>query len=854
MESPNILNLTTIALGLTAVSFVVLGIIVFRREPRALLHRVFFSTTIGASLWVIAVLVVTVVNEYHALLFWIRLSHALASLFPCFVVALIYTFESDRHYPKAKVAGVFALGLVLGVLSMTNAIISDVAPPLEEKNVVYGALFVVYPLFFAGGIIFALHKVIRLLRRVRGLVRLQLRYFFGGILVSFIAGSLINIFLPLMGMTSTGVRNLGPLSLIIAISMITYAILRYRLMDIRLAFGTVLTYGFAIVILCVVTALPVYVLQTFFGVRMEALFYYYLVLVVGMVVLLFRPLRNGLESLVHRYYYRGAYDYFNTLLTAGKTTVTILDRDRLLKFLIDKWIDTIGVTGVIFFLRGPDGCFSPVAERHLPAHVPEDDSEARTRAEVEHEVEEGRAPEDDGEVRTPGRALMSHLEEHGDVLLFTDLRGFVPQEKGRLLAKQMAALRAEAAVPVVVDGRLEGVFFLGSKLSGEPYSREDVKLLSTLVSQVTVSLKNAQLYQEVLVMKRYLENVLENMGNGLIAVDPSGIITTFNSAAERLTGLAAGKVLGKKAREVLDPAISGLMLQTMETAEAKGEVELEIHANEVIRYVSCNTAVLETPESGRRGAILVMSDVTQIKELEREKSQIQRLASLGQVAAGMAHEIKNPLVSIKTFAELLPEKYEDPGFRINFSRIVSQEIERISNLVTELLGFARTSRLHCEEVNAGALMDEVLLLLSPQLDNQNIRVYKQYDPRVRPLWADKNQLKQAFFNVCLNGIQAMSAGGELRVSILAESGGNQSDKGSAPTGGKVKIVVEDTGVGISAKEKDRVFDPFFTTKPEGVGIGLSISHKIVVDHGGTIQIRSRQGEGATFEICLPVAS
>jgi len=845
-------SFTTMALGLTAVAFVALGVIVVRRDPRALIHRIFFALTLNASSWVVAVQVVSLVGEHESLLFWIRLSHALASTFPCLVVALVYTFEPERDYPKFTVGAILSMGLILGALSMTPAIIADVTDPLEMKDAIYGSLFVLYPVFFASGIVFALYKMIRLLRQVRGLARLRLRYFFGGILASFTAGSLVNIFLPMMGMTSAEVRNLGPLSLIIAIFMITYAILRYRLMDIRLAFGTGLTYGFAVVILCVLTALPAYMLETIFDVRMGGFLYYYTILVVGTAVLLFQPLRNGLESLVRRFYHRGAYDYFNTLLTTSKTIVTILERDRLLAFLIDKWVNTIGITGVTFFLRGPDGCFSPVAERHLPAHAPEDDGKVRTRAEVEHVVKEGHALEDGGEARTPGRALISHLEEHGDVLLFTDLRGLVPREKGRLLTVQMTALQAEAAVPVIMDGRLEGIFFLGAKISGEPYSQEDVKLLATLVSQVAVSLKNAQLYQEVRVVKRYLENVLENIGNGLIAVDWSGSITAFNSAAGRLAGISAGEALGRKVDEVLDPAISGLMLHTMATAAVGSGVELELQAGEAVRFVSCSTAVVEAPDGGRRGAILVMSDVTQVKELEREKSQIERLASLGQVAAGMAHEIKNPLVSIKTFAELLPEKYESPEFRLDFSRIVSQEVERIDNLVTELLSFTRSSRLRCEEVNAEALMDEVLLLLSPQMDRQNVRVYRQYDSGVRPLWADKNQLKQAFLNVCLNGIQAMTGGGELRISILAESGRDHTGKDPAP-GGKVKIVVEDTGVGISAKEKDRVFDPFFTTKSEGVGIGLSISHKIVVDHGGTIQIRSRPGDGAAFEICLPAA-
>lgn len=823
------LVVTSVALVITAMASLALGVAVLQRNPRAILNRLFLAFTINAALWVIAVFMVATTFEYEGLLYWVRISHVVASTIPCFVVALVYTFDEGK-YPYAKVAALMTLGVILGVLSYTPHIIQDMSLPLEQKDLVYGPLFQVYPLFFGSVTLFSLFKLFRILRRSRGIVRFQARYFFGGILISFIVASLVNIFLPLVGVGHVATRNLGPIALIIGIASIGYAIGKYRLMDIHLILRRLLIHVLVFSVLATICILPFYIIQRLYGPLEVGLYYLYVLVTAFLVALLYQTLRNSLKTMVDRYFYRGAYDYFDALLNTNKAMLAIIHRDQLLQFVVNSVVETMYISRAIFYLRRNDGSFAPVNQKHLRLPVP-DVTYERLAA---------------------GNQLISYLVTTGRVLLKTDLRD-VYQGNAQPLVLELDRMQVEAAVPVTSQDELAGVLLLGAKQSGEPFSNEDVRLLSTLSVQLTGCLKNAQLYQEVLVIKRYLENILANMGNGLITIDGEGKIVTCNSAAATLTGLAVDRLLGEKVDEAIDHRLSSILLQALHDEQSRNEVEVEMSANGLTSFLSCSTAIVESPETGERGAIMVLSDITRTKELEQERSRVQRLASLGQIAAGMAHEIKNPLVSIKTFAELLPEKYEDPGFRINFSRIVSEEIERINSLVTELLSFTRTSRPYCEEVDAAALMDEVLLLLSPQLENQSIRVYRQYDPEVRPLWADKNQLKQAFFNVCLNGIQAMSGGGDLRVSILPESSGNQSDKGLA-TGGKVKIVVEDTGVGISAREKEKVFDPFFSTKPEGVGIGLSISHKIVVDHGGTIQIRSEQGEGAAFEICLPAAS
>jgi PAS domain S-box-containing protein len=827
---PSLLELIAVALGLTAMAFVILGVIVFREAPHALLNRIFLGATINTGLWTFAVFMITIENDYDGLLFWIRVAHVVAATIPCFVIALVYALQGEKEYPYKKVLAVCLFGLIMAGMSLTPTVIQGVAFPFEKKDVIYGSLFFLFPLFFGATISFALYKLFRLLRSSRGLVRYQIRYFLGGILVSFVIASLVNVFLPWIEITTAAIRSLGPLSILVAVTFIAYAIVRYRLMDIHLVLRRVVAYALTIALLTGMHASLVFSLEMFFGARIDSLFFFcYTIFLILTVAVLFQPLKNKLQFGIGHYFYRGVYDYFDTLIEANEAMLSILHRDELLEFLANKVVEAMHLTGATFFLKNPDGSFIAVAERYWQ-HFPAEET-AKSLA--------------------PGNALLSFLEREGGVLLWTDLRGVVPREKGTLLATEMTELRAEAAVPVVVEGKLEGVFCLGAKLSGEPYSREDVKLLSTLASQVAVSLKNAQLYQEVLTIKGYLENVLVNMGNGLIAVDIHGRIATFNSAAERLTGYKAEEALSKKVEEVLTRRLSTPLLQTMNDGQGRNEIEVEMPIGAPARFLCYSTAVIDLPETKEHGAIMVLSDVTRIKVLEKEKSQVQRLVSLREMAAGMAHEIKNPLVSIKTFAELLPKKYEDHEFRYTFSRIVSQEIDRINNLIVKLLDFDNDSQDHCEAVDVKALMAEVILLLSPQLKVQEIRIREHYDPEIPPVWAGRDQLKQAILNVCLNGIQAMPEGGELRVGvfIVSTAGGGNNDV--VPPEGKIRILVEDTGVGISIQQKERVFDPFFTTKAEGVGIGLSISQKIIVSYGGTIQFQSRDGEGTSFEICLP---
>jgi len=235
------------------------------------------------------------------------------------------------------------------------------------------------------------------------------------------------------------------------------------------------------------------------------------------------------------------------------------------------------------------------------------------------------------------------------------------------------------------------------------------------------------------------------------------------------------------------------------------------------------------------------------EDLKRSKSYIRRadrLASLGTLTAGLAHEIRNPLVAIKTFTHLLPERIDDEEFRDKFLHIASGEVDRISSLVTELLDFARPSDPKLEMENINIILDGMLLLVSTEANKKQIAVHKSYDSNLPSVQIDREQIKQVFLNILLNAIEATPEKGRITVKT-----GSFVKPGGEPY---VRIEFTDTGCGILPDHLEEIFNPFFTTKTAGSGLGLSISNQIVRDHRGYIDVKSQLNEGSSFFVNLPV--
>ena len=230
--------------------------------------------------------------------------------------------------------------------------------------------------------------------------------------------------------------------------------------------------------------------------------------------------------------------------------------------------------------------------------------------------------------------------------------------------------------------------------------------------------------------------------------------------------------------------------------------------------------------------------VKRMERLEREVREADKLKAISLLATGMAHEIKNPLASIKTFSEYLPRKYDDPSFREKFARIVTQELDKINVLVQQLLEFAKPRPLQRAPTRVSQLLDDTLALLDDQLVKRGIDVTRSYAPADHAA-VDSNQMRQVFLNLLLNSLEAMERPGSITVETIA-------------TNGHLEAVITDTGPGIDRKDLPHVFDPFHTTKPFGTGLGLSVAHRIVRDHGGRISIDSEPGLGTTVRVRLPL--
>jgi signal transduction histidine kinase len=269
--------------------------------------------------------------------------------------------------------------------------------------------------------------------------------------------------------------------------------------------------------------------------------------------------------------------------------------------------------------------------------------------------------------------------------------------------------------------------------------------------------------------------------------------------------------------------------------------------------IELSTAPLKGGDAKDLGAVGILRDLTTVRQLEGQLRRSDRLAAVGTLAAGLAHEIKSPLTSVLTFTRHLARRFDDAHFRERFQSVVPRELERINSIVERLLELARPSHLRFTRVRLPLLLDRVLELHADRLEGGRIMVVREYARDVPPVQADEEALYRAFVNVISNAVEAMSAGGRLTLRIGWPEGGEPRAARLRAFNRRLQIEVRDTGAGISPADAERVFTPFFTTKDRGTGLGLALTHKIIEDHGGTIDFRSGAPRaGTTFRIVLPL--
>lgn len=361
-----------------------------------------------------------------------------------------------------------------------------------------------------------------------------------------------------------------------------------------------------------------------------------------------------------------------------------------------------------------------------------------------------------------------------------------------------------------------------------------------------VSLFLAQAYRSARTsltrIKAFSDNVVENMPIGLLAIDADGRIVSFNQTAESVLQVKASGVLGKKANEVLPRQLECL---TGELKTKKEIIEKEIHCHSADgRTIPMDVSVSMLEDDGTSmGYIILFRDLTEIQELKREVERSQRLASLGRLAAGIAHEIRNPLSSIKGFATYFRERYRDVPEDQKTAEIMVQEVERLNRVIGQLLEFARPMSVQKKPTSIKTVIQHSLKMIEKDARAKNINLKTNLSPEIQEVPIDPDRINQVLLNLYLNGIEAMEDGGTLSVDLSPEEDGRQ-----------IKIAVSDTGTGINKEDLLHIFDPYFTTKQSGTGLGLAIVHKIIESHSGEVKVESEVGQGTTVTIILPLGA
>jgi len=595
------------------------------------------------------------------------------------------------------------------------------------------------------------------------------------------------------------------------LGLIGHAIIRHRFMDIRVVVkqGVVYLAAFgvagAILVLLLVASNLVF--------RDGAWFTPFEILLGLGVAVLFYPLKTRIQLAFDRYLYREPYNYQRVIRETSRALSNTIELPAIL--------DCVG--GVIRDVLKPEWTAVYLLEEY------EAQLECAWKAGpgIMLQTLSLTSP-------LPGRAAAVHALVFRDELAGQDLGA----------EADMVRLNADVAAPLLEEGRLFGLIVVGPKRSGSPYFSDDADLLQTLAHQSAVAIRNAQTHQRVVQVNEKLKKTLATIESGVVAVGTRDRVSVFNKAAEQFTGLSAEALRGRGI-EQLPPVLGRLIEATLNDGQSRSQVEIAL-PDQVGQMVPlmCTTSPLLSPQGALVGAVAVFSDLSRVKELERERRRAERLASMEAIASGMVHEIRNPLVAIKTFTQLLPTRFDDAGFRDNFSRVAGREIARVDDLLDRFRMLSSASRQPMEPVDVTVPLRDTLQLLQPRLEERRVALRRVGESAPRPVPGNASQLEQLFLNLCLNALEAMEPGGELtvRVADLSEGGGST-----------LLVEVSDTGSGIPDDMIEQIFNPFVTTKDHGTGLGLAICRAIADAHRAILRARNNIGRpGCTFTVEFPV--
>jgi len=477
-----------------------------------------------------------------------------------------------------------------------------------------------------------------------------------------------------------------------------------------------------------------------------------------------------------------------------------------------------------------------------------------------------------GRVFRPGVGVVGRILETGEPLVMTAYA----DAPDRITFPGAEGLHGVLSVPIRYQGQLMGTFTIGSRDPARRFTERDVETLSVFAKHAGIAIENARLYREcqayakgleervlertrdLAAQKAFTDGVVEALPLGLYVVDRDLRVVTCNRAGEDELGVAEGRLRGTSLLDLLPEAkrdAARAALGEIFTRGAVGRSEEEFSEAGQTRTLRMTRAPLRTEGGAVTYAILLIEDITERKRLEHQVLTAEKLAAVGGLAAGVAHELNNPLATIAGCAEGLLDRLRGPDLRgveavadfAEYLRIIEEETYRCKEITGALLQFVREPGRAREPMDLNAALEKALTLVSHQPRFRTLTLRQELAPGLPPARVNEGQIRQVFLSLLLNALEATPGEGTLTIRTLALA---EAD------GPKVAVEFEDQGAGIAPEHLPRIFEPFFTTKPagKGTGLGLAICQGIVTEHGGRIDVRSQVGAGSTFRVVLPAAA
>jgi PAS domain S-box-containing protein len=789
-----------------------IGLYVYRRNSAASLNRSFAFTALTIGLWTAAL----AWGRFQPSSFdvAIRVAFSAGSLCPFGILLFVEHFGATNTVHKRRLRILLVVTIALSALSFSPWMVTGVTREPYGMRPLYGFLHPLLATYTVISFALAATTLARQYEGLTGLRRTQAGHLFFAFIVPGVLAATTNVFVPLLAGTSA-YNGLGPVFSLVMIAMVAHAIIRHRLMDIRIVIRRGVVY-----LVAVLGSAALFVILLFgsnFLLPLDHGFSVRDVVLALIVAVAFQSVKSRVQRLFDLYLYREPYDYPRTLREASRALTATIDLQELLGHVGQALTSALRPESMSIYLLDAE------------------DHEFRLAWTV--------GPGTSAWTASTTSVLVSTVRSLPRLLFRDEITSTRSTDRERLFS-DLDQLQAEAIVPLVEENELIGFLVLGAKRSGDPYFSNDADLLTTLANQAAVAVRNAQTHARVVQVNEEMQKVLETIESGVVAVGPRGRITLFNRAAEQLTGTSAQAARGQTPACLPSPLGSALQA-TAADGEPRSQIEFSLPdaAGQLVPLM-CSTSALRGPDGAPLGAVAVLADMSRLKELEQEKRRAERLASIEAIASGLIHEIRNPLVGIKTYAQLLPSRGASEEFREMFSRTAGREIGRIDDLLSRFRTMSRASQHPMEMVDLSEPLRDTLETLHAELEDRQISLRRVGEQTRRPVLGNASQLQQLFLNLCLNAIQAMGPGGELtvRVADLSEGGGST-----------LLVEVADTGPGIPDHLLATIFDPFVTTKPHGAGLGLAICRGIADAHHARIHARNNVGRpGCTFTVEFPV--